>query len=178
MSADLRWLRNAEHWGDGWMRFDETTGERESIWLLKSTSGPQARFYARGKGQIGPRHMGVYHAICWAYGTGYLPADAYQDNAQMFLALACRAEVLAGAQVLFTDPDNGRLLCRPLPQAIEVVATEHRISEKAASSASPLVPVGFASLGRKRCSCGATYWTLSGYQGHYAYAHILAMEES
>lgn len=93
--ADLRWLRNAEHWGE-WIRFDETTGQRESIWLLKSTTGPQARFYAKGKGQVGPRHHAVYQATLWAYGTGYLPAEAYVDDAEMFLALACRAEVAAG----------------------------------------------------------------------------------
>lgn len=97
-SADLRWLRNAEHWGE-WIRFDEVTGERESVWLLKSTTSPQARFYAIGKGQVGPRHQGVYQATCWAYGTGYLPAEVYVDNTAMFLALACRAEVLAGGAV-------------------------------------------------------------------------------
>lgn len=99
MSADLRWLRNAEPWSDGWVRFDETTGERELIWMLKSRSGPQTRFYARGKGQIGPRHSGVYQATCWAFGTGYLPAKAYTDDAEMFLALACRAEMAADGPV-------------------------------------------------------------------------------
>lgn len=93
--SDLKWLKNAEHWGE-WIRFDEGTGERESIFMLKSKSGPQVRFYARGKGQIGDRHTAVYQATCWAYGTGYLPADAYDDNARMFHALACRAEVAAG----------------------------------------------------------------------------------
>lgn len=98
-AADLRWLRNAEHWSDGWVRFDETTGERELIWMLKSNAGPQTRFYAKGKGQIGPCHGGVYQATLWAYGSGYLPAQAYHDNAEMFLALACRAEVAAGGAV-------------------------------------------------------------------------------
>ncbi len=26
---------------------------------------------------------------------------------------------------------------------------------------------------RKRCSCGRGFWTLDGYRGHYALAHIL-----
>lgn len=28
---------------------------------------------------------------------------------------------------------------------------------------------------RKRCSCGRGFWTMDGYRGHYALAHILAL---
>lgn len=108
-TADLRWLRKAEHWGE-WERFDEApedldprmvahgrtstgTGERESIWLLKSTGSPEARFYAVGKGQVGPRHRHVLAAVCWAYGNGYL---AVCDPGEIGLQVAAREEVLSG----------------------------------------------------------------------------------
>lgn len=31
---------------------------------------------------------------------------------------------------------------------------------------------------KKRCDCGKRFWTMDGYRGHYAYAHILGMEEA
>lgn len=130
--AGLRWLKNAEHWGGEWERFDERqedldprevafgrtgtgTGERESIWLLKSTSGPEARFYGVGKGQIGPRHKTVYAAICWAYGNGYLavaPGGQYfsSDGRQVdpiFHQLASREEVLSGGMTDDKHAANG-----------------------------------------------------------------------
>ena len=36
----------------------------------------------------------------------------------------------------------------------------------------PAIPMPFFGL-RKRCSCGAKFWTLVGYEGHYARDHIL-----
>jgi hypothetical protein len=39
----------------------------------------------------------------------------------------------------------------------------------------PAVPLPYYGI-RKRCTCGRAYWTLAGYRGHYAYAHILGME--
>lgn len=36
----------------------------------------------------------------------------------------------------------------------------------------PAIPLPFIGL-RKKCSCGAKFWTYKGYQGHYAYEHIL-----
>jgi hypothetical protein len=38
----------------------------------------------------------------------------------------------------------------------------------------PAVPGPFLGL-RKKCRCGRKFWTLEGYQGHYAWAHILGM---
>lgn len=26
---------------------------------------------------------------------------------------------------------------------------------------------------RKQCSCGAKFWTMDGYNGHYAYVHLI-----
>lgn len=92
-TTELRWLENADHWGE-WERFDETTGERESIWMLKSKSSPRVRFYAKGKGQIGPEHASVVAATYWGYGTGYLQVCTYPMD--IGLQIACRAEVLAG----------------------------------------------------------------------------------
>ena|SRR5688572_16411983 len=98
MSADraadnLKWLNNASHWGE-WERFDETTGERESVWMFKSKSSPKVRFYAVGKGQIGKQHDSAVAATYWAYGTGYLGVT--EDPNGIFLQIACRQEVLAG----------------------------------------------------------------------------------
>lgn len=36
----------------------------------------------------------------------------------------------------------------------------------------PAVPLPFYGF-RKICSCGAKFWTEEGYNGHYAYQHIL-----
>ena len=40
----------------------------------------------------------------------------------------------------------------------------------------PAIPQPLLGL-RKRCSCGRRFWTLDGYRGHYAYAHILGHGE-
>lgn len=93
MSTELKWLEKAEHWGE-WERFDEQTGERESIWMMKSSSSPETRFYAIGLGQIGPRHKHVMAATCWAYANGYLGVCERPED--IFLQIAARAEVLAG----------------------------------------------------------------------------------
>jgi hypothetical protein len=36
----------------------------------------------------------------------------------------------------------------------------------------PSIPLPFQGF-RKVCSCGAKFWTMKGYQGHYAYEHVL-----
>lgn len=36
----------------------------------------------------------------------------------------------------------------------------------------PAIPVPFYGL-RKGCHCGQKFWTMPGYRGHYALAHIL-----
>lgn len=36
----------------------------------------------------------------------------------------------------------------------------------------PAIPGPFLGI-RKTCSCGAQFWTMKGYQGHYAYEHVL-----
>lgn len=36
----------------------------------------------------------------------------------------------------------------------------------------PAIPLPLYGL-RKRCDCGLKFWTLDGYRGHYALAHIL-----
>lgn len=43
----------------------------------------------------------------------------------------------------------------------------------------PAIPLPyFAAFHRRRCECGQSFWTTRGYHGHYAYAHVLGMEES
>lgn len=91
-AAELKWLEKAEQWGE-YERFDEVTGERESIWMMKSGTSPEVRFYAVGKGQVGASHKSVAAATYWAYGTGYLGVC---DPADIFLQIACRREVMAG----------------------------------------------------------------------------------
>lgn len=41
----------------------------------------------------------------------------------------------------------------------------------------PAVPLPlYLSWHRYQCGCGkATFWTIEGYRGHFAYAHILGM---
>ena len=36
----------------------------------------------------------------------------------------------------------------------------------------PAIPLPFLYF-RKKCRCGAKFWTMKGYQGHYAHEHIL-----
>jgi hypothetical protein len=40
----------------------------------------------------------------------------------------------------------------------------------------PAVPLPTYGL-RKRCGCGARFWTLRGYEGHYALVHVLNLGE-
>lgn len=39
----------------------------------------------------------------------------------------------------------------------------------------PSIPLPLYGL-RKRCSCGRKFWTITGYEGHYALAHIFYPE--
>lgn len=39
----------------------------------------------------------------------------------------------------------------------------------------PAIPEPMYVLGRKKCDCGAAFWTLRGYRSHYALVHILAV---
>jgi hypothetical protein len=39
------------------------------------------------------------------------------------------------------------------------------------------IPLPFHGL-RKRCTCGRRFWTVAGYRGHYALAHVLRLEDS
>lgn len=89
----LKWLQDAEHWRE-YERFDETSGERESIWLMKSMSSPEARFYARGKGQVGDKHQSIVAATYWVYSAGYL--GVCENPNDVLLEIECRAEVLNG----------------------------------------------------------------------------------
>jgi len=41
----------------------------------------------------------------------------------------------------------------------------------------PAIPVPFYGL-RKHCECGRKFWTIGGYQGHYALVHILHLGEA
>lgn len=38
----------------------------------------------------------------------------------------------------------------------------------------PPVPEPYYRLIKRECACGRKFWTDEGYQGHYAYKHILA----
>jgi hypothetical protein len=37
----------------------------------------------------------------------------------------------------------------------------------------PATPEPFHGAARKQCQCGERFWTMRGYQKHYAVAHIL-----
>jgi hypothetical protein len=39
----------------------------------------------------------------------------------------------------------------------------------------PAIPGPFLGF-RKKCDCGAKFWTLRGYEGHYARDHILGKD--
>ncbi len=41
----------------------------------------------------------------------------------------------------------------------------------------PAIPLPFYGL-RKHCHCGRKFWTMDGYRGHYALAHILDPKET
>jgi hypothetical protein len=45
-------------------------------------------------------------------------------------------------------------------------------AKNAAGQWVPSIPLPFYGL-RKRCECGRRFWTLAGYRGHYALAHVL-----
>lgn len=37
----------------------------------------------------------------------------------------------------------------------------------------PAIPLPFYLIKRRKCTCGAKFWTNDGYRGHYALKHIL-----
>lgn len=39
----------------------------------------------------------------------------------------------------------------------------------------PSIPLPLYGV-RKRCRCGRRFWTMRGYQGHYALVHILKLD--
>jgi len=39
----------------------------------------------------------------------------------------------------------------------------------------PAIPMPFLGF-RRKCECGAKFWTLDGYRGHYALKHVLDPE--
>lgn len=89
-AADLSWLRNAENWGL-WIRFSETEpAPPEEAWMMRHRDG-RVRFYAVGKGQVGPEHKHVVAATYWAFGNRWMDPDI-----PLGLNLAARDEVLAG----------------------------------------------------------------------------------
>lgn len=42
----------------------------------------------------------------------------------------------------------------------------------------PSVPLPLLLRLRNRCSCGRKFWTMAGYRGHYALAHILDLGDN
>lgn len=94
VAAETKWLEAAEDWG-AWVRYpDDRPGDPEWIYMRKSGSSPEVRFYAIGKGQVGAEHKSVVAATYWAYANGWLWGDG-----DILFELACRAEVLAGGAV-------------------------------------------------------------------------------
>lgn len=56
------------------------------------------------------------------------------------------------------------------------VGTQNRRGEWVPSIPLPLfVGILDTRLMRHRCSCGQTFWTMRGYEGHYALEHILGL---
>lgn len=41
----------------------------------------------------------------------------------------------------------------------------------------PAIPLPMFGL-RKLCPCGRRFWTLCGYRGHYALAHVLKLDDT
>ena len=39
----------------------------------------------------------------------------------------------------------------------------------------PAIPVPFFYAIRKGCECGEKFWTMQGYEEHYAHKHILGL---
>lgn len=94
-SPHLRWLNQAEHWGE-WQRVpDDEPGAAESIWMMRGAKG-RVRFYAIGKGQIGSEHAHVVAASTWAWANGWLWCEPGGGGVDLLAQLACRKWVIAG----------------------------------------------------------------------------------
>lgn len=92
--SELRWLRKADNWGE-WIRFSDTElAEPESVWMMRGASG-RVRFYAKGKGQVGPEHPHVMAAYYWAWGNRWLHLEP-DGSLDILTQLACRKWVLDG----------------------------------------------------------------------------------
>jgi len=93
-AADLRWLREAENWGE-WHRVPgDQPGVPESVWMMRGANGT-VRFYAVGRGQVGQRHQSVVAATAWAWANGWLWTEP-DGSIDMAGQLACREWVAAG----------------------------------------------------------------------------------
>lgn len=93
-TTDLRWLKKAEHWGE-WIRFSETeAADPESVWMMRGANG-RVRFYAKGRGQVGPEHGSVVAAAHWAWANRWLWLEP-DGSLDMLAQLACRRWTLAG----------------------------------------------------------------------------------
>lgn len=72
---------------------------------------------------------------------------------------------------------GGRVVALPIAEW-HTLAWHRRMSDIQTQNADgawvPAVPLPYYGL-RKRCSCGRRFWTMEGYQGHYALAHILKL---
>jgi hypothetical protein len=89
-TADLAWLKKADHWGD-WIRFsDIEAAEPEQVWMMRHASG-RVRFYGVGVGQVGPEHAHIVAATHWAYAERWIDPEL-----SMPFNLQCRAWVLDG----------------------------------------------------------------------------------
>lgn len=58
-----------------------------------------------------------------------------------------------------------------MPGGVAPTATQNRRGEWV-----PAVPLPLYARLRKRCGCGAKFWTGRGYRGHYALVHILGLD--
>ena len=52
------------------------------------------------------------------------------------------------------------------------VSTQNRLGKYV-----PAIPEPFHGL-RKHCECGAKFWSMDAYRGHYALVHILHLEDA
>jgi len=57
---------------------------------------------------------------------------------------------------------------------IKLTETDRPYTKNTRGEWVPAIPLPFyLPPGRKRCSCGKRFWTLEGYEAHYALRHIL-----
>ncbi len=87
-----RW-KNAENQGQWFAYPEDGAPQYHEVFML--VLGDKVRFVGHGGNQYGPQHAGLYPAVCWAFGHGWIDPGATPEH-----NVACQVEMRCNSQLL------------------------------------------------------------------------------